>query len=395
MIKEKKFLLIQALRVYACLLVVFGHYFFLYFKDVLHVNNIYTSYLSEYIIQPLNFNIGNLGVIQFFFISGFVITMVGMRESRFEFIVKRFFRIFPPILFSLLVIALFYIIYHNIYHFTDMTKFIGANHSGGELTIGEFLRNLFLIDNDMTGVTWTLRIEALFYLLVFVFLPLLKTKPAQLYWGISSIIIGWYISKSIWGVIKQLYEHCYNGYLSYVVYLILGSLFYLYYDKRIKKLDFITLSIVFLVLLLRGHQRHYNHHGGYVLLSYGLLALSVYLDNRISVHRALVYLGNISYSVYLNHLTPCFLLMNMAVAYFGYSDNKMMLIFLAMAFVFLGISAFSYKYVEQPAQQLARKFIKDVSLKCSTIKFPLYVSATLSFCMFFLYPMVEYLILFC
>lgn len=30
--------------------------------------------------------------------------MVGIRESRFEFIVKRFFRIFPPILFSLIVV---------------------------------------------------------------------------------------------------------------------------------------------------------------------------------------------------------------------------------------------------------------------------------------------------
>ncbi|MBO6085080.1 MAG: acyltransferase [Acetobacter sp.] len=201
MIKEKKFLLIQALRVYACLLVIFGHYFYLYI-DSIKVSNIYTNYFSEYIIQPLNFNTGNLGVIQFFFISGFVITMVGMRENRFEFIIKRFFRIFPPILFSLLIVVLLY----NIFYFTHTTKFIEANHSvylsfptWSQLTIGEFLRNLFLIDTDIDGVMWTLRIEALFYLLVFVFLPLLKTKPAQLYWGISSIIIGWYISKSIWG----------------------------------------------------------------------------------------------------------------------------------------------------------------------------------------------------
>lgn len=35
-----------------------------------------------------NVDFGALGVIQFFFISGFVITMVvAMRESRFEFIV--------------------------------------------------------------------------------------------------------------------------------------------------------------------------------------------------------------------------------------------------------------------------------------------------------------------
>ena len=185
MIKERKLLLIQALRVYACLLVIFAHYFFLYI-DSIKVNNIYTNYLSEYIIQHLKLNTGNLGVIQFFFISGFVITMVGMRESRFEFIVKRFFRIFSPILFSLLVIVLLY----NIFYFTHMTKLIEANHSvyldfpsWSQLTIGEFLRSLFLIDIDMDGVMWTLQIEALFYLLVFVFLPLLKTKPAQLYWG--------------------------------------------------------------------------------------------------------------------------------------------------------------------------------------------------------------------
>ena len=117
---KDKLLSIQVLRAYACYIVIISH-LILQYRTVyngFYVNNglTFTDYLIEKFFHGLNF--GPLGVIQFFFISGFVITMVAMRENRFEFIVKRFFRLFPPILFSLIIIAILY----NVLHYTNMTK---------------------------------------------------------------------------------------------------------------------------------------------------------------------------------------------------------------------------------------------------------------------------------
>ena len=47
---------------------------------------------------------GWLGVVLFFLVSGFIITHVGRRESRLEFSVKRLLRIYPPFIFSILLI---------------------------------------------------------------------------------------------------------------------------------------------------------------------------------------------------------------------------------------------------------------------------------------------------
>ncbi|MBO6043554.1 MAG: acyltransferase [Acetobacter sp.] len=188
---KEKFLLIQGLRAYACVCVVFEHLYLIY------AGNKHIPITS--ILDTIDF--GHLGVIQFFFISGFVITMVAMRESQFEFIVKRFFRIFPPILFSLLLIVAAYVLCH----LTHTMQFIEANswkthvfpglRLWNELKVGEFFKNLFLAGVGMNGVMWTLVVESAFYVLVFLFLPMIKQKPVQLYTSIGSIFGLWYILK--------------------------------------------------------------------------------------------------------------------------------------------------------------------------------------------------------
>ena len=186
---KDKFLLIQGLRAYACVCVVFAHLFF------------GIGEVSHFHFLMSNVGFGHLGVIQFFFISGFVITMVAMRESRFEFIVKRFFRIFPPILFSLLLIIVAYLVCH----FTNRMPLIEANswkahvfprlYLWDDLSKGLFFKNLFLVNVGMNLVMWTLGVESAFYVLVFLFFPLLKKNPVQLYTSIGSIFGLWYILK--------------------------------------------------------------------------------------------------------------------------------------------------------------------------------------------------------
>ncbi|MBO6043555.1 MAG: hypothetical protein J6P47_03725, partial [Acetobacter sp.] len=82
-----------------------------------------------------------------------------------------------------------------------------------------------------------------------------------------------------------------RGFLVDVIYLMLGSLFYLWYAKRIKHVSFAVLSVVFLILVINGRGHYSGPYAWYLWLSYGLLVLSVYLNNRLRVPQWLVSLG--------------------------------------------------------------------------------------------------------
>ena len=259
----------------------------------------------------------------------------------------------------------------------------------------------------MNVVMWTLAVESGFYVLVFLFLPVLKQKPVQLYTSIGSFFGLWYVLKRCdMGVIEQIQHYCDNTFLSPalthrgffpidVIYLILGSLFYLWYAKKIKHISFVVLSVLFLILLIKGLGHYSGLYAVRVWLSYGLLVLSVYLNNRIPVPRWLVSFGNISYSVYLNHLVIGVILMNAILFYIGLSFSKFMFAFLAACLLAVLVSMISYKYIEVPSQRLARNLIREASSARFAVRVPLYVGSFVPFLMFLIYPLCKFLIFMC
>jgi peptidoglycan/LPS O-acetylase OafA/YrhL len=111
--------------------------------------------VDAYVLTPLGVQHGGwLAVCLFFLISGFVITHVAAREGVAEFLVKRFFRIFP-------LLAIFVLLS------------IGLRPALWD-TVGwaSLLRNVTLVswfstpEVNYAGVAWTLVIEVQFYLLV-------------------------------------------------------------------------------------------------------------------------------------------------------------------------------------------------------------------------------------
>ena len=56
---------------------------------------------------------GHLPVLLFFLVSGFIITHVSLKETRLEFVVKRLFRLAPPLLLALLLMWLAVAIAHD------------------------------------------------------------------------------------------------------------------------------------------------------------------------------------------------------------------------------------------------------------------------------------------
>jgi peptidoglycan/LPS O-acetylase OafA/YrhL len=116
----------------------------------------FVTAVDVYVLLPLGIiqHGGWLAVCLFFLISGFVITHVAAREGVAEFLIKRFFRIFPMLaLFVLLAIGLQPALW-------------------GIVGWAGILRNMTLVSWFSTpqvnyvGVAWTLVIEVQFYLLV-------------------------------------------------------------------------------------------------------------------------------------------------------------------------------------------------------------------------------------
>ena len=83
--------------------------------------------------------------------------------------------------------------YTNTMHFLDTHGARPAFPTWDELILSLFIRNLFLVETSLNGPMWTIRVEIKFYLLVCLFLPLLKNKPAWFYTGLCVLYLILYI----------------------------------------------------------------------------------------------------------------------------------------------------------------------------------------------------------
>ena len=160
---------LDILRLFAALLVLVYHYFFLAWseapggggiRDVIANGPIYPWALP-------NLSAGWVGVEVFFVISGFVIAMSAQGKTAGEFLKGRFLRLFPGILV-----------------FATCAYVVLV--SSGVLPIGlateRYLRTLVLFPKGpwIDGVVWTLVAEAVFYALIWMVLVWGRTR--DVYW---------------------------------------------------------------------------------------------------------------------------------------------------------------------------------------------------------------------
>ena len=151
-----RFLELDAIRGLAAIAVVLYHYTFRYPK--LYAHDFETYYKFAY---------GNLGVELFFILSGFVIFMSILKvKSPFEFLTKRFIRLYPTywiaMIFTFLMVTIFGL-------------------AGKEVTINEFLINITMLQYGLQipsvdGVYWSLFHELLFYFLRAASFRFIKSK---------------------------------------------------------------------------------------------------------------------------------------------------------------------------------------------------------------------------
>lgn len=326
---------IDVWRFFAVMLVIQEH--FLLFSGV----DKYWSQVETYSLQIERF--GELGVLIFFSISGFVICM-GLNSEKAKtgrvclsaFCTRRFFRIVPPLWLYLIGSLL-----------------IGNINELQTLTSAAFLCNLsFFINNCpwFTGHTWSLAYEEQFYLLF----PLLflwafrGDKVLRILAAMGVLIVSAlaliYFKQPFWA-----------DYCTYFLFLLTGCFTALLPKNLIQKLRNLPFSLWFLAISLLVSLMSLLENEQDMLLKilvYPFLVQIIVFGTpthfawikQLFENRNLGYLGRISYSVYLWQ--------QIATAYYPNTNWWQSLLYVGVVF---GFAALSFHSFEMPLQRLGTR----------------------------------------
>ncbi|WP_452225965.1 acyltransferase family protein [Lacinutrix cladophorae] len=313
------------------------------------------------------FSQSNVSVSYFFILSGFVMIIAYGNKNKIDFrnyIKRRFARIYPVYLLAIILVFLYLII------------------AGKSIDFYGLLANLFMVQSWFPGYAlslntpgWSLAVELFFYLSF----PLIFNqfyKKCSLQKTTILVLLFFIISQIILHVL--FYSSFYEGYPSkghdFIFYFplmhlnefIIGNLAGIFFIKGIKKRNYDWLIIVILicsVLLLKQNVGIIFHNGMLAFVFVPLILLIASnkgMLTRISNTKSLVFLGEISYGIYILQ-KPVYLYIS-SIFYYLKIDN-LALVFYISLIVLIVCAAFSYKYIETPL----RKKINNLNTKKGSI----------------------------
>jgi peptidoglycan/LPS O-acetylase OafA/YrhL len=341
-----RFHFLEALRAIAAPLVFFNHV--VLWTGVQAVDFPVSDLVQRTVIDPLQLvqPMGFVGVALFFLISGFIITHVGVAERHREFAVKRVLRIYPALTTTVLLTAALLLLglhplstgaHYWVTPFTILTNVTLAN---------------FLINPDVVliGVAWTLVIEVLFYLCTFLLLPLLR-RVTWLAIAIELEVVGLLV------LTAREFGYSYFALAvsaSFLPALLLGQIVWAVWSRRLSGWAATVLGIgawlIFVWADKRDISRVTDAYNLTLLLCLLVFVIGLLAEPRLRPSRVLRFLADRSYSLYLLHSVVAFTVLDLLTPSLGFVVALAAALLATFAVVEL-----SYRFVELPAQRLARR----------------------------------------
>lgn len=285
------------------------------------------------------------GVELFFLISGFVIFMtLQKRQTVLDFLVARFARLYPAYIISVGFIALLFFLFPAYLPQAPTTRtFLG------DLMIWHPLFNF----DSVTVVYWTLWVEIRFYGLMVLILILKQTNRIERFlwiWllfvcGYEAIQVVVFGNKSKIPVLSFVYALAIPG---FVHYFISGIIFYKIFNRDFNKGHFILLG----ACLARELYLFSSHTTPIVLGCYVLFFLLI--SNKLGFLRLkpFLFLGKISYSLYLTHHILGNLTIKILSVHTAISPGVK---FLITEVVTIGVATIICYLIEYPAMRIVKK----------------------------------------
>jgi peptidoglycan/LPS O-acetylase OafA/YrhL len=362
---------LDSLRGIAALTVFFSH-IYLVFNETLLMN-----ILFEY--GPLRiFTAGSEAVTLFFVLSGFVLSLPFITKNPFnyfEYFIKRLCRIYLPYLAAFLLGFISWKLFYT-KEIIGLSDWFNVNWSQ-LMNLNTILVHLILVKtfmSNLNNVIWSLvhemRISLFFPLIMYVLMRINLVKGILFAFLLSvlSMIYFWKTSSSFTGT--EIYVS-----IHYSAIFIVGALLARYKDNISQMISSIEIKSK-LVLFFTGICLYLYAHPSFILsiiyndfppfyrtvidswfTSFGagmliMLSISSSLFSKILKNNLIIFLGKISYSLYLTHLIVLF-----ASIHLFYGVLPMWVILLIVITITLIVSSLMYYWVEKPAINLGKLLI--------------------------------------
>jgi len=253
-----------------------------------YVLNVDTKLLSED-FQRITL-IGTFGVEVFFFLSGFVIYKAAKKSEMKDFFLHRFWRIYP--LFLLFTLVYFI---SNAFLSIDIDK-----QNLWYLFANLLFLDLFFQTKPLTPNAWSITYEIWYYLIAYFLVTRVKSNSRCVMFIVSILLLVYFVFN-----------------YPITIYFVLGCLLARFSEKLIALTSIVTnstlnflhlfliISLFSLVIIFHGGEFWFYIH--FIILPIVLFSvILLFLNAELVVSKALsskgmLFLGNISYSLYLLH----------------------------------------------------------------------------------------------
>ncbi|MBE8985831.1 acyltransferase family protein [Nostoc sp. LEGE 12450] len=331
---KKRLLEIDVLRGVAAIGVILFHYTTRYNQKYGHSDDV-LMYLPQ----------GFYGVELFFIISGFVIfTSLDKIKSGSEFVIGRFSRLYPAY-WTCLILT---------YTIVNIAGLPNYTISWDVAIINLSMFQVFFNVPNVDGVYWTLEIELCFYIIMFV---LYQTKLLKYIYQISII---WLILMVLTIILEKQGNIIIESRIGILLFLksqkiifanlfLIGIMFYKKYQKGLSIKEYFIITACILVYKLQ----HYWSET--LLIIFFAVLFHLIIDNKMSfiIQKPLLFMGNISYSLYLIHQNVGYVIINHFYK-FGINPNISICVALIISILLAAIITFK---IEKPIMRFIKKMI--------------------------------------
>ncbi len=273
--------------------------------------------------QPVS-AFGSVGVYIFFIISGFIIPYA-MLQNKYEIshfknlMLRRIMRIEPPyIICIILILLLDYLSYFSPWY-TGARQVAPINWGNVLGHIGYI--NAFTHKPWLSPVFWTLAIEFEYYILIGLTFPLITSNNKKIALLTHVLLLGsTYLIPHIYAG-DEFHIH-YSHIISFIPFFLMGTALFL---KRARKLT----TIEFGLMIVLDAAVCLQHFGINILAVCILSLLSIQFIKRVP--KIFLWLGTISYSLYLTHslVIARFMVLSGKVTKDKFSEFRIMLCIMA------------------------------------------------------------------